>query len=221
MKSASGPPALRTREKLPAPPQQARSVEKRRKLMESARVLFGDKGFEATSIGEIASGAGTATGAFYIYFRSKRQLLVALMNELLQRLNQVNLNFDRGDTRGGKGNAVQTGLHRFVSSVFQVDLEYFGVIRAWQEAALTDAELGRMQTAIHEWTEARILRVFQSLQKSPHTRSRRDLSNFARMMDRHFWSLLAQGSKMSAKEVDREIITAADVIYHYLFRDRG
>ena len=209
---ASGPPVLKTREAWRNPPRQARSVAARKELLESGRQLFGEKGFDATSIAEISAKAGMAVGAFYLYFRSKRQLLVALMNDLLPRLAEVSL-------RPEGGGDIQQGLRNFLAAVFRVDLDYFGVIRAWQEASLTDAELGRMQRAIQSWTEGRISGVFQLLQTYPGARPDRDLATFARMMDRHFWSLLARASRLSRKEFDREIRTSADVIYHYLFCD--
>lgn len=212
VKLASGPPVLRTREPWRDPPRQARSLARRKQLLQAGRLLFAEKGFEATSIAEITAKVETAAGAFYIYFRSKRQLLVALMNELLERLGRL-------DLRPEGGGDVRQGLRRFLAAVFRADLEYYGVVRAWQEASLTDAELGRMQGAIQCWTEARIARVFQLLQAHPGARSDGDLSTFARMMDRHFWSLLARGSQLSRRGFDREIKTAADVIYHYLFLD--
>jgi len=204
---------LRTAETLLAEPQQTRSVERRRKLLDAARTLFREKGYEATSIGDITSRAGTAAGAFYTYFRSKRQILVILINELVQRLSSVDLR-----PKGAAAN-VRTGLRRFLAEVFRADLEYFGVIRAWQEATLTDPELSAMHDEIESWTRARILRVFQSLHEYPGARADRDLPAFARMMDRHFWSLLARGAAMSRRDFDREVAIAADVIDHYLFRD--
>ena len=212
MNAASGPPLLKTRERAPHPPRQARSLARREQLLRAGRILFAEKGFEATSIAEITAKAGAAAGAFYIYFRSKRQLLVALMNELLERLAQVSL----APTATGD---IHEGLRNFLLAVFRVDLDSFGVIRAWQEASLTDAELGDLQTAIQSWTEGRILRVFGLLQNHPHARADCDLATFARMMDRHFWSLMARGSRLSRQDFDREIITAADVIYHYVFSD--
>ena len=212
MSANPGPPRLRTREKLPGPPQQTRSLERRKKLLDAARTLFVEKGFEATSIHDITSRAGAAAGGFYLYFPSKRQLLVALMNELLEHLGGLALT-----PTGGKD--VRAGLRSFLAAVFRADLDYYGVVRAWQEASLTDDELGRMQSAIQSWTAARIKRVFHSLQRHPAARSGRDISTFAQMMDRHFWSLLARGSKMRPAAFDREVKTAADVIYHYLFRD--
>lgn len=212
VKSAPGPPVLKTRERAPHPPRQVRSLARREHLLRAARLLFAEKGFEATSIAQIAAKAETAAGAFYIYFRSKRQLLVVLMNELLERLAGVAL----APSAAGD---IHQGLRNFLIAVFRVDLNYFGVIRAWQEASLTDAELGRMQAAIQSWTEGRILRVFQVLQAHPNVRADCDLPTFARMMDRHFWALLARGSRLSRQDFDREVITAADVIYHYLFSD--
>jgi AcrR family transcriptional regulator len=203
---------LRTGEESPAAPRQKRSIEKRRKLLEAGRVLFGEKGYEATSIEAITSRAGTAAGAFYQYFSSKRQFLVVLMNELIQRLSSLDLS-PKGSVN------MQNGLREFLAAVFHVDVDYFGVVRAWQEAALTDAELAQMQKQILSWTEARILRVFERLQEHPRARRDRDLTEFARMMDRHFWSLLARGASMPRPKFDREVQVSADVIYHYLFSD--
>jgi AcrR family transcriptional regulator len=211
---ASGPPVLKDEEDRPTLPRQARSLATRRKLLAAGRSLFAEKGYHATSIQALASRAGTAAGAFYTYFRSKRQLLIVLMNELLERLRDLDLR-----PKSATGNDARDGLRTFLAAVFRADLEYYGVVRAWQEAALTDAGLGQMQTAIDAWTRARILGVFRLLQQHPNARADRDLPAFARMMDRHFWSLLARGASMSRREFDREVRIAADVIYHYLFRD--
>ena len=212
----SQPPVLGSDEDLPAPPRQARSMATRKKLLEAGRNLFAERGYEATSIQAIASRAGTAAGAFYTYFRSKRQLLVVLMNELLERLRDVDLRPKGG---GDPASDARAGLRSFLAAVFRTDLEYYGVVRAWQEAALADAGLGRMQTAIEAWTHARLLGVFRLLQQHPNARPDRDLPAFARMMDRHFWSLLARGASLPPQEFAGEVRIAADVVYHYLFHD--
>jgi AcrR family transcriptional regulator len=202
---------LRTGEEQPAPPQQARSLEKRKKLLRAGCLLFAEKGYEATSIQRIAAAGGAAAGAFYTYFHSKRQMLVELMNELLQRLASLNL-------RPAGGDNIRAGLRSFLAGAFRADREYYGVVRAWQEAALSDPELGMMQKTIESWTQARVLGVFQLLQRHPKARRDCDLPGFARMMDRHFWSLLARGSRMRQRDFDHEVELAADVIYHYLFK---
>lgn len=187
-------------------PRQARSVEKRARILDAARALFRARGYDATSIEDITTRAGVAAGAFYLYFRSKRQLLIVLMDELTERLAAIDLN------------PTDPSLREFVAALFRTDLEYAGVVRAWQEASLTDRELRAMHEEIEAWTHARILAVFRKLQAHPHARHDADLPAFARMMDRHFWSLLARAATLTPRELQREARTAADVIERYLFK---
>jgi len=119
-------PSLLAGEDLPAGPHQARSAEKRKRLKAAGLALFGEKGYEATSIHDIAQRAGLAVGGFYQHYRSKRQLLVVLMDELLEGLSQVDL-----DPRAFAD--VRAGLRELLSAAFSRDLKYLGAYRAWQE----------------------------------------------------------------------------------------
>lgn len=213
MTSLSSPPVLRIRERTPAAPQQERSIEKRQKLLDAGRALFVEKGYEATSIGEITARARTAQGGFYQFFSSKRLFLVVLMNDFLARLAALNL---QPQAAGGD---VREGLRKFLAAAFRVDHAHFGVVRAWQEALRSDAELAQLEREIEAWTNARVLGVFQLLRKHPLARSDVDVPAFARMMNRHFWSLLARGSRLSSRDFDHEVQLSADVIYSYLFAD--
>jgi TetR/AcrR family transcriptional repressor of mexJK operon len=213
MTYSSVPPVLRIRERAPAAPQQARSIEKRQKLLDAGRALFAKKGYEAASIGDITSRAKTASGGFYQFFSSKRQFLVVLMNDFLARLAALNL---RPQPAGGD---LREPLRKFLADAFRADHAYSGVVRAWQEAVRADAELAQLEKEIEAWTNARVLGVFQLLSKHPRTRPGADLPAFARMMNRHFWSLLARGSRLSPREFADEVHLSADVIYNYLFSD--
>lgn len=65
--------------------QPSRKAEQRREsvrcLMDFARQQFISKGYLATSVEEIAAGAGLSKGAVYFYFKSKANLLLALIDE--------------------------------------------------------------------------------------------------------------------------------------------
>lgn len=69
----------------PSVPKQERAYQKRKALLESGRVLFSDKGYENTTAKEIAAHANVATGTFYRYFCDKRQLLMELIKDQLER----------------------------------------------------------------------------------------------------------------------------------------
>jgi AcrR family transcriptional regulator len=209
----SARPKLLTGEKMPRAPQQRRSVAKRARLETAGLALFGEKGYEKTSVDEIARRAQLAVGSFYQHFGSKRQLLLALMDELLEKLSRLEL-------RPAGGAEVREILHGLLSRAFAHDLRYLGAYRAWQEAALSDPSLARKQVAIQAWTTGRALRLFQALQKLPAARKNVDVLGLARAMDSFFWSLLAQAVQMPKARLNQSIEAATHLIYHALFHDK-
>lgn len=54
-----------------------KAEETRERILDSALKLFRDKGFDETTMRDIAAEAGVATGAAYYYFRSKEELVMA------------------------------------------------------------------------------------------------------------------------------------------------
>jgi len=65
-------------------PRQKRSMERKVRIMEAARELFGRKGVGGTSSNEIAREAGVSIGTFYSYFENKRTLFLQILEEHLQ-----------------------------------------------------------------------------------------------------------------------------------------
>lgn len=174
--------------------------------------LFGEKGFQATSVEDIAAGARLAVGTFYQHYRTKRQLLLALMDELLEKLSDLNLQpLAAADVRAA--------LREILMRAFSHDLRYLGAYRAWQEAALTDASLVRKEQQIRTWTTARIEALFGFLHNLPEARADADVPALARVMDTYFWSLLGQASIMPTPELTSHIGAATHLIYHALFVD--
>jgi AcrR family transcriptional regulator len=207
-------PNLLADEDLPPPPRQKRSLNKRTRLKAAGLALFGEKGYEATSINDIAQRAKLAVGGFYQHFRSKRQLLLALMDELLEHLSRI-------DLRPKAFVNVQAGLRELLLTAFSKDLKYLGAYRAWQEATLSDPDLARKEAQIHAWTTARVLAVFQLLRQMPGARPDADIRALARVMDGFFWSLLARAMKMRKTDLDQWVGTSAHLIFHAMFVDSG
>lgn len=208
----SGRPNLLAEEGLPPQPRQKRSLEKRARLKAAGLALFGERGYEGTSIDEIAKRANFAVGGFYQHFRSKRQLLLALMDELLEKLSRLDLL--------PKPTAdVRAALRELLSRAFASDLQYLGAYRAWQEAVLSDSDLARKEAEIHVWTTSRVKAVFQRLQQLPGARPGVDIPGLARAMDSFFWSLLAQAVHMPEMELNQWIDSATHLIYHAMFMD--
>ena len=206
-------PNLLVGEDLPPEPRQDRSRERRARLKSAGLALFGEKGYLGTSIEEIAARAQLPVGSFYQHFRSKRQLLLALMDELLEKLSRL-------DFRSGWGGSdVRAGLRQVLARAFSHDLKYLGAYRAWQEAVLADPDLQQKQRKIHAWTTGRVLALFQALQQVPGARREADLPALARAMDSFFWGLLGQALTMRKVELSQWIDSATHLIFHALFTD--
>ena len=52
---------------------------KRRQIVEGARKVFLDRGFDAASMGDIAKMAGVSKGTLYVYFKNKEELFGAIV----------------------------------------------------------------------------------------------------------------------------------------------
>jgi AcrR family transcriptional regulator len=63
--------------------------DKASEIIASAARLFREKGVKAVSVDEIVQGAGVAKGTFYLYFKTKDDLLEKLTNALVEQIAQA------------------------------------------------------------------------------------------------------------------------------------
>src|SRR5262245_31550603 len=67
---------------------------KRRQILDGARKVFMDLGFDGASMGEIARAAGVSKGTLYVYFADKCRLSEAIVEEEPLQHGQMVFNFD-------------------------------------------------------------------------------------------------------------------------------
>ncbi len=67
---------------------------KRRQILEGARKVFMDLGFDGASMGEIARAAGVSKGTLYVYFADKSRLFEAIVEEETLEQGKVTFNLD-------------------------------------------------------------------------------------------------------------------------------
>jgi len=67
---------------------------KRRQILDGARKVFMNLGFDGASMGEIARAAGVSKGTLYVYFADKNRLFEAIVEEEVLGHGQVEFNFD-------------------------------------------------------------------------------------------------------------------------------
>ncbi|MBU8918023.1 TetR/AcrR family transcriptional regulator [Neobacillus sp. 114] len=59
---------------------------KKQLIMEKALELFAEQGFEATSVQQITEHCGISKGAFYLSFKSKDELIIALIDQFMMQV---------------------------------------------------------------------------------------------------------------------------------------
>ncbi len=204
------PPDLLAGQQLPPPPQQERSRRKRAALLQSALALFAERGYEDTSIENIAHQANVAVGGFYKYFASKRQILLVLMDSLVHEVASVGLEITGIDSA-----AIHSSLAQLVRQSFQVDWAYAGAYRAWREASLGDRELQALYQQIEVWVMSQLRLLFQALLGLPGARQNVDGETLA-------WELtllLMRLAEIPLEDPSPVVASLTDLIYHGLFTD--
>jgi AcrR family transcriptional regulator len=67
---------------------------KRRQILDGARKVFMDLGFDGASMGEIARAAGVSKGTLYVYFADKNRLFEAIVEQEVLAQGEIAFNFD-------------------------------------------------------------------------------------------------------------------------------
>ena len=68
---------------------------KRRQILDGARKVFMDLGFDGASMNEIARAAGVSKGTLYVYFTDKSQLFEAIVEDEALEKGKIAYNLDR------------------------------------------------------------------------------------------------------------------------------
>jgi AcrR family transcriptional regulator len=89
--------------------QQAAATQEQ--LLAAARDVFGERGYQAATVGAITSCANTAHGTFYLYFRNKQDAFAAVMASVTDELyREADLHAPGLDPRS----ALEASIHRFL-----------------------------------------------------------------------------------------------------------
>jgi AcrR family transcriptional regulator len=203
-------PDLLARQQLPPAPQQERSRRKREALLEKALALFAERGYEQTSIEEIARAAGVAVGGFYQHFTSKRQILLVMMDRLLQDVSLLTW-----DAKSVAPADIRDGIARLIRQALTVDWAYAGAYRAWHEAAVRDRELQELHLQIEAWSASQLTLLFRALCFVPGARPEVDRETLAWV----FALLLLRLAETPLEEPDAVVASLTSLLYHSLFTD--
>jgi AcrR family transcriptional regulator len=70
--------------------------DRRAQLLDAALAVFGAEGYSAAKVSDIVARAGVAQGTFYLYFRSKQEVVLALFERFQEALIEARRSSEQG-----------------------------------------------------------------------------------------------------------------------------
>ena len=119
-----------------------------RRLLEAAITVFDERGYHAARVDDIVQVAKTSHGTFYLYFRNKEDLFLALVADVTEAMRELAESLP--PIKPSK--AGYEVLRAWLDDFYGIYEHYHPVIRAWTEANAQNAELAT--------TGAKVLRRF-------------------------------------------------------------
>jgi AcrR family transcriptional regulator len=131
-------------------PLSAAQTATRRRLLDAARELAGEGGYDAVTMRTVAARAGVSPPTAYQYFASKDHLLVDLMVDLVSTTSTA---IRSRPSRGGSPvDRAVASLRRAVHRVEREPDLYVAIVRAYISGAPEVAHArGSMESAMQEW----------------------------------------------------------------------
>jgi AcrR family transcriptional regulator len=126
--------------------------EKRRAtILQAAKKVFAEKGYHNAGVADIIESAGIARGTFYLYFKSKTGVFSALMEYILQSIDELLVPVD-WDNQDAILDVLRQNLSR-VQDLFVNDPDILKIIV--EQAMALDAEsregLAAMEQLLLQW----------------------------------------------------------------------
>lgn len=81
--------------KTSANPEKSKGLENRQRIVDAANRLFYQRGYNQTSFSDVAAASGVPKGNFYYYFKSKDDLLTAVIEDRMARIRAMLTEWDQ------------------------------------------------------------------------------------------------------------------------------
>ncbi|MBX3484579.1 TetR/AcrR family transcriptional regulator [Phenylobacterium sp.] len=121
---------------LPAGKREQTKVQNRQAILDAAREVFGELGYEAATVRDIIRRTGLAAGTFYNYYRSKEEVFAALADDGARRFAPILKNLR------GKGGPIEPFVREAI-------LAYFEFMADEHVSWLARRPAGEMQPHVH------------------------------------------------------------------------
>lgn len=140
-RTAASPGPARERGGKPAQERELRRAGRRTvaRLLDTALVVFGERGYHTTRIDDVCDRAQVSHGTFYLYFASKEDLFHTLVDDVVGEMRELAETLPAIDAGPDGYRALRGWLGEF----YDLYERYLPIIQAWNEANAADDALAR------------------------------------------------------------------------------
>jgi AcrR family transcriptional regulator len=172
---------------------------KRGLIMQHALELFASRGFESTSIGDIAEQAGISKGLLYHYFESKEELLLSILHQGFDEMLAV---FDPN-----KDGILETDeLAYFIHEMFTKLIERRNFWRLYFAVSLQTTVFGLIEKRIDEILEPMNKMVTSYFKQAGFNNPQMEAILFASMLDGIAFDYVMKPDLVPIKKIEKELI---------------
>jgi AcrR family transcriptional regulator len=175
-----------------------RREETRGALLDAAATLFAENGYHATSVPDIVQAAGVGHGTFYEYFRSRRDILLALTKEVFGQRPRL--------TSQSLSQRIRSEISWYLSDY----VEHLTLSKVWHEASNFDPEIGEARRRERAHRVGRVRRGIEAANVRPGIDPAVAAAALTAMVEEfaHRWFVEGDGPGRSAGD----IVSASETI---------
>lgn len=144
-------------------PKTAKAQKTRARILASAKHVFASKGFNKTSAQDISKAADLGYGTFYLYFKDKKSVFYALVEQVEDELYTAAQGGSDLQKDYAPGASSYRALRKDLKAIFESFLANKDVINICRELAITDPEFKTRYIAMRQRL---VKRTEQILEKS-------------------------------------------------------
>jgi AcrR family transcriptional regulator len=133
-------------------PVQERSKKTRKNILDAARELFSEDGFEETTTHSIADRVGISVGGLYAHFKNKEEIFLNVLEQRSREIYEVTK--DTVEKIRAQGMGIDEGLDHYFKTIYNAHIAY-GKLNFEMNKFIT---MNERAEAIHdywEWEEAK------------------------------------------------------------------
>lgn len=140
-----------------------KSKQTRAKILKVSKDVFAEKGFNQATVKDVTQAAGLGYGTFYLYFKDKKDVFYALVEQVEDELYTASKDGSDLDADYARGISSYRALRKDLRAIFKSFRDNASVLRFSKELAVLDSSFAKRYEAMR----ARLIqRTKNILQKS-------------------------------------------------------